>query len=154
MSRGLKGILHVIIDAPIPRVPKSDPHRHMDQILLHYTFQIIVVHKGIQKFTSMSNQACPELNPPSTTMSAPVVYAAASVSKQATMPLRSPLVPTRCSGGVVLNDFQRLGSFRVASRIISVAIKPGDTELTRIPNWASSTASDRVRDIIAPFEAE
>jgi len=72
--------------------------------------------------------------PPSTTNSAPLVKADASLARKTIVPATSAGSPGRPTG-----ISRCSGSMRV---VICVRMNPGCTELTRMPEGPSSTASD------------
>ena len=76
---------------------------------------------------------------------------AASLAKNAIGPAISSGRPTRPSG-IVANTFARPASSDSASALMSVATHPGATQLTRMPNAASSVAKLFVTLMAAPLE--
>lgn len=90
--------------------------------------------------------------PPFTLIVAPVIQFASSDARKRIGPaisFGSGILP---SGIVLLTCSTKFGSLKTSAHI-SVFTHPGATQFTRILYLASSTASDFVNAIIAPFEA-
>src|SRR2546426_9424855 len=82
--------------------------------------------------------------PPSTLMACPVTNEAASEQSHTTASAISSGVPTRPIGSLAMMRALRSGSLRPLA-VIGVWITPGQTQLTRIPCCAYSSAAVFVR---------
>src|SRR5256885_2125602 len=90
--------------------------------------------------------------PPSITMFRPVRYPAASEHRNVITAATSSADPTRCSG-VPLSAAASHPAFDVTSAVSGVAMRPGDTQFTRIVG-AYSSAAVIVRFTRPAFAAE
>src|SRR6266566_739781 len=82
--------------------------------------------------------------PPSTLMACPVTNEAASEQSHTTASAISSGLPIRPRGSMAMICALRSGSLQALS-VIGVWITPGQTQLTRIPCWAYSSAAVLVR---------
>src|SRR6266481_5665938 len=82
--------------------------------------------------------------PPSTVIVCPVTNEEASEQSQTTASAISSGVPTRPMGSLAMMRALRSGSLKPLA-VIGVWITPGQTQLTRIPWWAYSSAAVLVR---------
>src|SRR5207249_1432191 len=88
--------------------------------------------------------------PPLTCSVAPVMYAARGLARNATAYATSSGVPRR-PNGIRDNNASRCASG--SARVMSVSMKPGETQLTVMLRLPTSCASDLVKPTIAAFAA-
>ncbi len=95
------------------------------------------------------------VRPPSIEIAAPEMYPAAGESRNAIVSATSPGRPYRASGIPARTGSSAGGCVRpsAAADIMRPSIGPGQTELTRIPRGAPSSAATRVSPITACLDA-
>ena len=119
--------------------------------LAHYTTSSSVCQYLFSNFFEFFRDFFHRPNPPSTPSTCPVTKDAASEAKKATTSATSSGVPMRQSG-VSSRKACKVSSSK--QRFISVAMTPGSTQLTVMPEGPSYLASARVRPSIPALVAE